>query len=50
MNPFVAFSAQSYDAFIEQYPTLVQYKQTGPEQLAIEGDWAKSWKTSADGK
>src|SRR5262245_49779826 len=23
MNPFVAYSAQSYDAFIMQYPTLV---------------------------
>src|SRR5262249_6539035 len=50
MNPFVAYSSQSYDAFIEQYPTLVQYKQAGPEQLQIEGDWAKSWKTSKDGK
>src|SRR3954453_3447411 len=26
MNPFVAFSAQSYGAFIMQYPTLVQYR------------------------
>src|SRR3954451_24439013 len=50
MNPFVAFSSQSYDAFIMQYPTLVQYKQLGKDQLAIEGDLAKSWKTSKDGK
>jgi peptide/nickel transport system substrate-binding protein len=50
MNPFVAFSSQSYDAFIMQYPTLVQYKQVGNDQLAIEGDLAKSWKTSKDGR
>ena len=50
MNPFVAYSSQSYDAFIMQYPTLVQYKQAGANKLQIEGDWAKSWKTSKDGK
>jgi peptide/nickel transport system substrate-binding protein len=50
MNPFVAFSAQSYDAFIMQYPTLVQYKQVGTNKLQIEGDWARSWTTSKDGK
>src|SRR5262249_28128348 len=50
MNPFVAYAAQSSDAFIMQCPTLVQSRQTGLEQLAIEGDWAKSWTTSKDGK
>src|SRR5689334_19100489 len=53
MNPFVAYSAQSYDAFIMQYPILVQYKDVGTggqHQLAFEGDWASSWTTSRDGK
>src|SRR5690242_13681953 len=51
MNPFVAYSAQSYDAFIMQYPILVQYKDVGAggqHKLAFEGDWATSWKVSPD--
>ena len=36
MNPFVAYSAQSYDAFIMQYPTLVQY-DVGPAAAADRG-------------
>jgi peptide/nickel transport system substrate-binding protein len=53
MNPFVAYSAQSYDAFIMQYPILVQYKDVGTNgqhKLAFEGDWASSWTVSKDGK
>ncbi len=45
MNPFVAFSAISYVAFTNIYPTLVQYDT----HFKIIGDWAKSWKTSKDG-
>jgi peptide/nickel transport system substrate-binding protein len=45
MNPFVAFSAISYVAFTNIYPTLIQYDKN----YKIVGDWAKSWKTSKDG-
>jgi peptide/nickel transport system substrate-binding protein len=45
MNPFVAFSAISYVAFTNIYPTLVQYDT----HYKIVGDWAKSWTTSKDG-
>ena len=38
MNPFVAFSAISYVAFTNIYPTLVQYDT----HFKIVGDWAKS--------
>ncbi len=46
LNPFVAIETQSYNAFVMIYPQLVQY---GPG-LKLEGDWATSWTTSADGK
>jgi peptide/nickel transport system substrate-binding protein len=45
MNPFVAFSAITYVAFTNIYPTLVQYDR----KFKIVGDWATSWKTSQDG-
>ena len=45
LNPFVAFNAQSYIAFVMTYPILVQYD----ENLAFEGDYAESWETSDDG-
>ncbi|MGI8606375.1 MAG: ABC transporter substrate-binding protein [Gaiellaceae bacterium] len=45
LNPFVAFNAQSYIAFVMTYPILVQYD----ENLEFEGDWAESWETSDDG-
>jgi peptide/nickel transport system substrate-binding protein len=45
INPFVAFSAQSYTAFTNIYPTLVQYDTT----YKMVPDWATSWKTSKDG-
>jgi peptide/nickel transport system substrate-binding protein len=45
INPFVAFSAQSYSTFIDIYPELVQYDAN----FEWEGDWAESWETSADG-
>ncbi|HEU4448974.1 MAG TPA: ABC transporter substrate-binding protein [Gaiellaceae bacterium] len=45
INPFVAFNAESYEAFVIEYPLLVQYS---PE-FEWEGDWAESWETSPDG-
>jgi peptide/nickel transport system substrate-binding protein len=46
LNPFVAIESQAYNAFVMEYPQLVQY---GPG-LKIVGDWATKWETSADGK
>lgn len=46
LNPFVAIESQSYNAFVMEYPQLVQY---GPGNK-LEGDWATSWSHSADGK
>src|SRR6476661_3088469 len=45
INPFVAFNAQSYTAFTNIYPTLVQYDTS----YRIVPDWATSWTTSKDG-
>jgi peptide/nickel transport system substrate-binding protein len=45
INPFVAFNAESYQAFVIEYPLLVQYS---PE-FEWEGDWAESWEASEDG-
>ena len=45
INPFVAFNAESYQAFVIEYPLLVQYS---PE-FEWEGDWAESWEMSEDG-
>ena len=45
LNPFVAIESQSYNAFVMQYPQLVQY---GPSEK-LEGDWATSWTQSSDG-
>ena len=44
LNPFVAIESQSYNAFVMEYPQLVQYGP-GPK---IEGDWATSWTKSSD--
>jgi peptide/nickel transport system substrate-binding protein len=46
LNPFVAIESQSYNAFVMEYPQLVQY---GPGDK-LEGDWATSWSHTADGK
>ena len=46
LNPFTAIESQSYNAFVMEYPQLVQYGP-GPK---LEGDWATSWSHSADGK
>ena len=45
LNPFVAFNAQAYTAFVAIYPILVQYDQS----FEFEGDWAETWETSDDG-
>jgi peptide/nickel transport system substrate-binding protein len=45
LNPFVALESQSYNAFVMEYPQLVQY---GPNEK-LEGDWATSWTHSSDG-
>jgi peptide/nickel transport system substrate-binding protein len=45
LNPFIAIESQSYNAYIMEYPQLVQY---GPG-LEIEGDWATSWENTPDG-
>ena len=44
LNPFVAIESQSYNAFVMEYPQLVQY---GPGEK-LEGDWATSWTKSPD--
>jgi peptide/nickel transport system substrate-binding protein len=45
INPFVAFNSESYEAFVIEYPLLVQYSP----DFEWEGDWAESWETSEDG-
>jgi peptide/nickel transport system substrate-binding protein len=46
LNPFIAIESQAYNAFVMEYPQLVQY---GPG-LKLEGDWATSWDVSNGGK
>ena len=49
LNPFNYIESQAYQAMLMIYPQLVQYAP-GDDGLVIEGDWADSWETSADGK
>ena len=49
LNPFNYIESQSVNAFIMLYPQLVQYTYADGK-YEIEGDWAKSWETSQDGK
>jgi peptide/nickel transport system substrate-binding protein len=49
LNPFNYIESQSVNAFIMLYPQLVQYAYADGK-YEIEGDWAKSWETSPDGK
>jgi peptide/nickel transport system substrate-binding protein len=46
LNPFIAIESQAYNAFVMEYPQLVQY---GPG-IKLEGDWATSWKVSNGGR
>jgi peptide/nickel transport system substrate-binding protein len=48
-NPFNYIETQSTVAFNMLYPQLIQYRY-GPRGYTIEGDWARSWTTSKDGK
>ncbi|HXH97008.1 MAG TPA: ABC transporter substrate-binding protein, partial [Gaiellaceae bacterium] len=48
-NPINFIEAQAYNAFIMIYPQLVQYTY-GKKGYSFQGDWAKSWKVSKDGK
>jgi peptide/nickel transport system substrate-binding protein len=48
-NPFNYIESQAYQAMIMIYPQFVQYAY-GSDGFTIEGDWAKSWTTSSDGK
>jgi peptide/nickel transport system substrate-binding protein len=45
INPFNAFNTESYQAFVIQYPLLVEYDA----DLEFVGDWAESWEVSDDG-
>ncbi len=49
LNPFNYIESQSVNAFIMIFPQLVQYDYADGT-YKFEGDWAKSWDTSADGK
>ena len=46
LNPFVAIESQSTNAFVMEYPQLVQY---GPPGITIQGDLATSWTSSKSG-
>jgi peptide/nickel transport system substrate-binding protein len=46
LNPYVAINDQSFVAFAEEYPRLVQY---GPPGITLQGEWAKSWTVSKNG-
>jgi peptide/nickel transport system substrate-binding protein len=49
LNPFNYIESQSVNAFIMLYPQLIQYAYVDGK-YEIEGDWADSWDTSADGR
>jgi peptide/nickel transport system substrate-binding protein len=49
-NPFNYIESQAFNAFIMVYPQLVQYRYDARRGYQFEGDWARSWKVSADGK
>jgi peptide/nickel transport system substrate-binding protein len=48
-NPFNYIEGQGLNAMEMVYPQLVQYGGVGKTGLKLEGDWAKSWKVSAEG-
>lgn len=47
LNPFVAYTAMDYGAFMQMYPSLAQYSNA---DLKVKPELAESWTTSADGK
>jgi peptide/nickel transport system substrate-binding protein len=46
LNPFIAFQSDAYTTFEYIYPTLVQYTPA----LKVVANFARSWKTSPDGR
>jgi peptide/nickel transport system substrate-binding protein len=47
LNPFVAYTAMDYAAFMQMYPSLVQFTNA---DLSVQPDLAETWSMSADGK
>ena len=47
LNPYVAFNQDAYTTFMYIYPVLVQYDAANTKFVP---DFARSWKTSKDGK
>ena len=48
LNPFVLTEPQAFTVADLVYPELVSYG--GPDGTRIVGDWASSWRSSADGR
>jgi peptide/nickel transport system substrate-binding protein len=49
-NPWNYIEGQGLNAMVMVYPLLVQLDYASNEGYVIAGDWAKSWKSSKDGK
>jgi len=49
-NPWNYIEGQGLNAMVMVYPVLVQTDYTKAKGYYIVGDWARSWKTSKDGK
>jgi peptide/nickel transport system substrate-binding protein len=47
LNPYVAFNQDAYSTFMYIYPVLIQYDAANKKFVP---DFARSWKTSKDGK
>lgn len=47
LNPFVAFNQDAYNTFMYIYPFLIQYDRSNRH---FAPDFARSWRTSKDGK
>ena len=47
LNPYVAFNQDAYSTFMYIYPVLIQYDAPNAKFVP---DFARSWKTSKDGK
>ena len=50
LNPYNYIESQATVAMEMVYPQLVQYTWNEADGFKIEGDWATTWETSADGK
>ena len=49
-NPWNYIEGQGLNAMVMTYPVLTQIDYTKAKGYYVVGDWAKSWKTSKDGK